>query len=366
MKNKKRLKHILAGLAAVVFASIIFLIVRTDSESKDTITVGFIMTGKADEAGWNQLHYQGIFSAGQDLDVQLIVKEEVKEYTGQCEQAIHELAEEKAEIIILSSYGYAKEVLDVVKAYPEITFYSESFDYTASNLKGYFARMYQARYLAGIVAGMQTKNNNIGYVAAMANNEVNRGINAFTLGVKRVNPKAEVTVAWSNSWDDVEQEKKLAAQLIKKEEIDVITYHQNQPNVVEVAEEYGIFSIGYHAAESCFSDNYLTASSFHWDDTYKEILLDYIRGNSKNIDTYWIGIESGAVGLSDFSSKVSPETIKEVEKAEEEIINGFDVFSGEIRDTQGKFRCNEGETISDDNLLKNLNWYVEGIKFYEG
>ena len=365
MKNKKNLKIVLLAAGILVLVWIVVLIETTGFERKDTVTVGFIMTGNTQEQGWNRLHYEGILSACEQLDATLIVKEEVKEHSGQCEQAIRELAEEEVDMIILSSYGYAGEVLGVMEEYPEISFYSESFDHAAPNMKSYFARMYQARYLAGIVAGMQTKTDCIGYVAAMANNEVNRGINAFTLGVRRVNPDAKVVVAWSGGWDDAGKEQDLALQLIEKKNADVLTYHQNQPNIVEVAEKNDVMSIGYHEAPEEVSDNFLTAAVFHWDLTYREVLLDHIRGKSDAVTTYWVGIEQGAVGLSGFSDKVAQETRAEVEQAKQEMMVGIDVFSGEIRDTEGVLRCSDGETSSDEVLLKNLDWYVEGVELYE-
>lgn len=365
MKNKKIMNTVLILTGFLLLVLIVIIIAVTGSEKRDKVTVGFIMTGNSEEEGWNRLHYEGILRVCEELDVKLKIKENVQENTGQCEAAIRELVKEDVDLIILSSYGYAKEALEVVKEYPEISFYSESFDYTAPNMKSYFARMYQARYLAGIIAGMQTESDSIGYVAAMANNEVNRGINAFTLGVKRVNPDAQVVVAWSNSWDDSEMEKKLATQLIEQKNVDVITYHQNQPNVVDVAEKYEIASIGYHEAVLGTSENFLTAAIFHWDMTYKEVLLDYIRGKSDVVDTYWVGIEHGAIGLAEYSPKVSQEAITEVENAVIEMTNGFDIFSGEIYDKEGICRCHDGEIVSDDKLLKNMDWYVEGVEFYE-
>lgn len=365
MKNRNTWKIALLGAGILILLMIVVSILIPGVEKKEQVTVGFIMTGNAQEQGWNRLHYEGILQACEELDVKLIVKEEVKENTGQCEKAIRELVKENADMVILSSYGYAQEVLPVVEEYPEIAFYSESFEYTAPNMKSYFARMYQARYLAGIIAGMQTESNQIGYVAAMPNSEVNRGINAFTLGVRSVNPEANVVVAWSNSWDDAEKEKELAKQLIEVKQTDVMTYHQNQSNIVDVTEEYRIASIGYHEPPAGVSDFFLTAAEFYWNYTYKEVLLDYIRGKSDAVSTYWVGIEQGAVGLSEFSSKVSQETIAEVEHAKQKLTTGWDVFSGEIYDCDGVIRCNEGETISDEKLLKNMDWYVEGVEVYE-
>ena len=229
----------------------------------------------------------------------------------------------------------------------------------------YFARGYQARYLAGIVAGMQTQTNCIGYVAAMPNSEVNRGINAFTLGVQLVNPDAKVIVAWSDSWNDSDEEKRLAQALIDNENVDVLTYHQNLPNVIEVAESNDIYSIGYHEPYANASDKFLTSVVFNWNYTYKELLGDYIKGKSDVINTYWFGLEKETIGLSDMSVVVSEDTKKEIETAKQRIIDGYDVFSGVIYDNEGNIRCNEGERISDDILMREMNWYVEGVEFYE-
>ncbi len=367
MKNKN-LKYILLILAMIIFVFTVIIITftgRTKKEDKDTIKVGFIMSGTSDEEGWNGLHYDGITSACTQLDIELMIKENIKEHSGQCEIAIRDLAAENVDIIILSSYGYASEVKDVVKEYPDITFYSESFDYYGDNLNCYFARIYQARYLSGIIAGHMSETDVIGYVAAMPNSEVNRGINAFTLGVKHANPEAKVVVSWSNSWDDADREKQLAQELVEKENADVLAYHQNQPNVVEFAETVGVYSIGYHEAYEGSSDKFLTAVEFRWDITYKELLSDYIRGKSDVVNTYWFGLEKNAIGLTDISPIVKPDIVTDVNTAKEEIKSGDKIFSGVIYDNQGQLRCQEDEIISDQVLMNSMDWYVEGVYIYE-
>jgi len=365
--KKSRMKYVLLALAAIVLALILFLIFFVAGHKKvedESIKVGFIMSGASTEHGWNGLHYEGIQAACDDLDIELIVKEHVKEHSGQCEIAIEELAKDNVDIIILSSYGYASEVAELVKEYPDITFYSESFDHDGENLNCYFARIYQARYLSGIIAGYMSDTDVIGYVAAMPNNEVNRGINAFTLGVKRANPNAKVVVAWSDSWDDANIEKQLAKDLIEKENADVLTYHQNNPNVIEVAESYGIYSIGYHERYDGASNHFLTSVEFRWDITYEELLSDYIRGKSDVINTYWFGLEKNAICLTDISSVVSQVAKADVKTARGEILAGDKIFSGVIYDNQGNIRCHEGEIVSDQVLMSNMDWYVEGVEIY--
>ena len=362
--NKKKRIGLLVVIAVllIMLILILFLTGKTDSKKQK---IGFIMTGSIDEEGWNGMHYKGVSAACKDLNLELLAKENVKEFQGECKPAIEELVENGCKMIILSSYGYAVEVKDIFEKYPEVSFYSSSFDTHADNVTSYFSRMYQARYLAGIIAGMQTETNKIGYVAAMPNNEVNRGISAFTLGVKRVNPEATVTVAWSNSWDDEKEEREQADNLINNTGVDVITYHQNQTYVAEEAEKAGIYSIGYHQRLENCSDKYLTAVVGDWKSTYEAVIKQYLRGDSSMEKEYWVGIDEDAVKLTEFSSVISEYTKAEVTRAMNEILAGQDVFSGVIYDNKGKLRCKENQVIQDEVLLEQFDWYVDGVEFYD-
>ena len=202
-------------------------------------------------------------------------------------------------------------------------------------------------------------------MAAMENNEVNRGISAFALGVRRVNPDAEVVVSWSGEWDNEEKEKQAAYDLIHEEQADVLTCHQNRANVVEVAEAEGIYSIGYHIAPETHSDKNLTTVECRWSLVYEEIIRAYLVGKGNRKDNYWIGLEADAVGLAAYSAEVSEEAVREVEQAKQEILSGWDVFSGKIIDNNGTLRCGEKETISDEVILEQFDWFVEGVRIYE-
>lgn len=204
MRLNKKKRIALLIVFVILLAILIALLLFMGRSSSEKEKIGFVMTGSIGEEGWNGMHYGGISAACDNLDVELLVKENIKEFEGECGTAIEDLVNQGCRMIILSSYSYAEEVKEVIEKYPEISFYSISFDYHADNVTSYFPRIYQARYLAGIVAGMQTETNRIGYVAAMPNSEVNRGISAFALGVRRVNPDAVVTVSWSNASKPIE------------------------------------------------------------------------------------------------------------------------------------------------------------------
>lgn len=363
LNKKKRIALLIVFvlLLAILIAVLLFMGKTFSKKEK----IGFIMTGSIGEEGWNGMHYKGVSAACNDLNLELLVKENIKEFQGECGPAIEDLVNRGCKMIILSSYGYAEEVKDIIEKYPEVTFYNNSFEFHADNLTSYFSRMYQARYLAGIVAGLQTESNKIGYVAAMPNSEVNRGISAFTLGVRRVNPTATVTVAWSNAWDDEEEERRQADNLIENTGVDVITYHQNQTYVAEEAEKAGIYSIGYHQRLENCSDKYLTAVVGDWKLTYEAIIRQYLRGNSANEKIYWVGIDENAVKLAEFSTVISEDIKAEVTGATNEILAGQDVFSGVIYDNEGNLRCKENQAIHDEILLEQFDWYVEGVEFYD-
>ncbi len=364
MKNKNS-HRIWLVLAVIVLLIILILIAMVGYKEKEPLKIGVIMTGSVEDSGWNGMHYQGVRYACEKLETELLVEENVKEGTGKCAEAIEELVEQGASMIILTSYSYPIEVETVITKYPEISFYGISAEYFAENMTSYFGRMYQARYLAGIVAGMQSQTGHIGYVAAMPNSEVNRGINAFTLGVRSVNPQAQVHVHWTGEWDDEALEEAATQAIIRDTKADVITYHQNQHNVARVADESGVYSIGYNQTTQGLSEKYLTAAVWDWNALYYEIIREFMQGKSNSVKSHWFGMDTGVVKLSEYSSAVTEETIQAVEAAKEKMIAGNDVFSQVIYDNQGKMRCGEGEAIRDEILLEKMDWFVDGVVIYE-
>ncbi|MBO5509887.1 MAG: BMP family ABC transporter substrate-binding protein [Lachnospiraceae bacterium] len=363
----KRTQKLLIIICALVLCIIIVILsVNTDGKKKKTdYTVGYILTGSTEETGWNGLQYQAVKAACDEHNMELIVKENIAENTGDCINAVSELIEAKADLIILTSYNYSEECYELIRDNPKIVFYSNASDRECDNLTSYFACMYQGRYISGIIAGMKTDTDRIGYVAAMENSEVNRGINAFTLGVRSVNPDATVYVVHTNTWSDEEKEKAAAAKLIDEAGVDVITYHQNEPYVVEIAEAAGIYSIGYHKKPENTTDKYLTTVSCDWNQIYGELIERFLKGNANATRHIWIGMEKGAVDCIDYSAEVTPDILAVVDEKKNEIIAGKEIFSGVIYDTEGNQHCGENETISDETLLKDIDWYVEGVKLYD-
>lgn len=365
MKNSKLVQRVLIILGLIVVAGIIVLIGMTGYKKNSLPKVGLILTGSIDEEGWNGVHYQGVLAACESLGAELIVRENVPEQKEDCDKAIRELVEDGAEMIILSSYAYPTLVQETVKKYPEVAFYGISAEYLADNLTSYFGRMYQARYLTGVLAGLKTESGNIGYVAAMPNSEVNRGINAFTLGVKSVRPDATVNVIWTYSWDDQKLEETATETLIEELGADVIACHQNQSYVSVYADSKGVYSIGYNEPVDGLSDMHLTSAVWHWDKLYYEIIREFKQGNANSVKNHWFGLDTDVIALSEYSAEVTDAEKQQIEAAKERILSGMDVFSGIIYDNEGVIRCDTGESVSDEVLLKKMAWFVDGVKLYE-
>jgi basic membrane protein A and related proteins len=221
--------------------------------------------------------------------------------------------------------------------------------------------MEQARYLSGLVAGMATKSNILGYVAAFPIPEVIRGINAFTLGVREVNPKAEVRVVWTNTWFGPQQEKE-AAEALLAAGADVIAQHQDTTEPQKAAAEAGKVSIGYDSDMGKFvGDTVLTSPIWNWGPKYVEIVKKVMDGTYAT-ESYYGGMDEGIVDLAPLSPRVSAETKQLVEQNAELIRTGkWDVFCGPVKGANGKLVVAEGNCMTDPELL-SMDYWVEGVK----
>ncbi len=348
----------LAMIVGVLFAY------NTGSEFKDDprkTRVAMIMTGLRNDHSWNESHYEALQKAGKDLNLEIAYYENVPADStaqGIMEQAI----KNGAGIVITNSYGFGDVELMVARNHPEVKFFHATGLQSAINFASFFGRVYQLRYLSGIVAGMKTKTNEIGYVAAYNIPEVNRGINAFALGVLKVNPKAKVYVSWTRSWTDESLAADATRDLFQKHHVDVLTAHVDALTPFEVADERGVWIIGYNRDNSKrFPKHFLTSLVWNWENFYipkiREVIQDKFEGRN-----YWLGLESGIMSLSDMTEYVDDATRTVVEEERNRLVHGkFDVFYGPIEDNQGVVRVGAGESMTDDAMLNRFDWFVKGV-----
>lgn len=330
--------------------------------AKEDIKVGILYVGPIGDGGYSYAHDQGRLYMEQQLGLQpSIIKESVKEEDSEVQDVIAGMIDQGANVIIGTSFGFMNGMKKAAAEYPEVKFLHCSGYEMAENMSNYFGRIYQARYLSGIVAGMKTKSNTIGYVGAFEIPEVVRGINAFTLGVRSVNPNAVVKVKWTNTWYDPAKEKE-AAKALLDEGADVIAQHQDTAGPQQAAEEKGAFSIGYNTVmESAAPKAYMTSAIWNWGPYYVEQIQAIMDGTWKS-ESYWKGMEAGIVDLAPLTANAPAGAEEKVKAAKEDIISGKNkIFVGPIKDNKGTEKVAKDQVMTDKELL-NFDWFVEGVQ----
>lgn len=328
------------------------------TEAKE-LKVGFVYNSPVSEGGWVYAHDMGRRAVATLQGAQTAFVDSVPEGPDS-ERVIRAMAAQGYDLIFTTSYGYMEPTLKVAKDFPGTVFMHCSGFKTAKNVGNYFGRIYQARYLTGIVAGGMTKSKVLGYVAAFPIPEVIRGINAFTLGALSVNPAITVRVAWTKSWYNPAMEKK-AAQSLLDQGVDIITQHQDSPETQRMAQDRGVYSIGYNSDMSRYAPKaHLTAAIWNWGPLYRRLAEEVATGTWRS-SSQWLGLESGVVGIAPFGPMVPSDLRHLVERAKDDIIAGrIAVFTGPIKDQQGEVRIPSGQVASDHDL-RSMTWFVKGV-----
>lgn len=361
------LKKVLAiVLSIAMLASVITACSDDPEEGDEKLQVGVIYISPKDDGGWSEAHARGFEEALEAIGSDKIELNELENIddgdAAQTETAIKQLIEGGAEIIFATSFGYMDTVDRLASEYEDVIFeHCSGTKSNDTNFDNYFGQIEQPRYLTGIMAGYATETNKIGYVAAFPFPEVIRGINAFTLGVRSVNPDAEVLVEWTMSWFDPDKEGENAIALINRG-VDVMSQHQDSPAALSAAEEAGILAFGYdnpmgHLAE----DAYLSAPIFNWG-AYYEMKINAMLDDSWSIENTWGGIADGMVDIDDMSDLVSEDAknkVNEIKPLLEEDGNAY-IFTGPIVDNEGNVAVEDGKTLTREEQY-SMTWFVEGV-----
>ncbi|MCX7843412.1 MAG: BMP family ABC transporter substrate-binding protein [Clostridia bacterium] len=349
-------------LVIVLALSLVFTAGCGTGASNGKVKVGFVFIGPIKDGGWTEAHYNGMNYLKEQLKVETMYRELVPEGP-ESKKAIKELINAGCNVIFTTSFGYMDPTLEAAKENPKVKFFHCSGFKTAENMSNYFGRMYEPRYLSGIVAGLKTKTNKIGYVAAYEIPEVINGINAFTLGVQSVNPNAVVKVRWSHTWIDSALEKAAAVALLD-DGCDVITQHNDSTATYIAAQERGAYAIGYNLdMPSAAPKAYMTAPVWNWGVYYVQEVKAIMEGTWKAA-AYQGGIKEGLLDLAPLTEVAPPEAKAKVEEARKQIIDGtLQVFKGPIKDQSGNIKVPEGKTLNyEDTMSMDMNWFVQGVE----
>lgn len=355
------------------------------------------INSKNDTAGYTFAHHNGITTAmeelGLDVASQLVIVDEVPEDHEQVLAAIDTLVGEGANIIFGISFGYIDAMEEAANEYTDVIFsHGTGYKSNETNFNNYFGRVYQARYLSGIAAGLKSLemgNNNIGYVAAYGTEyaETCSGINSFAMGVQAVNPDATVFVKKLGAWADEVNEAAFAEELIKSYGCGIIAQHCDSAQPQIMAENNGVFGCGYNSDMTPDAPKaHLTGAIWNWNVYYRTAMEAAMAcGGAENFvatmgtGAYYGGLAEGFVDISPLSDNCVAGTQEIVDEVKAMIISGaWDVFSGtKLEIVDGTISMVEaalmdnagneivaagGASVEDGVITGSMNYYVAGVQ----
>ncbi len=357
-------KNLVAALAAACFFSSVFC-----QDAKPPLKVGFVYVAPLTDAGWVHQHDQGrraveaaLNLPGQAPRVQTSYVENVAE-GADAERVIRDLAQQGNKLIFTPSFGYMEPTLKVARDFPDVKFESITGYKTAPNVATANARYYEGRYLAGIAAGRLSKSHLAGYVAGFPIPEVLQGINAFTLGMRSVDPIAQVKVIWLETWFDPARERD-AAMTLFNQNVDVIAFHTGSNAVMVAAQERGRMAVAYHSdMRQVAPDAQIIAVTHEWGAYYTRRTQAVLDGSWKSGDV-WGGVREGMVRVGDFGSKVPLGVRQEVLARQADIAAGrLQPFAARqaVFDNDGHEVIAASKPLSDAQI-QGMNWLVQGVQ----
>lgn len=352
MNNKLRRQFI----KSAVFAASVFAV----SAQADVSKVGFVYVGPVGDHGWTYQHDQSRLAMEKELGVETTFVESVAE-GADAERVIRKLAADGHDVIFTTSFGYMNPTVKVAKQFKDVKFEHATGYKRADNISTYSARFYEGRAIIGTMAGMMTKSNVVGYIASFPIPEVVRGINAFTIAMRKVNPEATIKVVWVNSWFDPGKEGDAAKSLIDQG-VDIITQHTDSPAPLQVAEQRGVFAFGQASDMQAFAPKaQLTAIIDDWDGYYIARVKAAMDGSWESSDT-WEGIKGGMVKMAPYGDAVPEDVRAAADKVKADIVSGaLHPFQGPLNNQAGEEIVAAGAVMSDKDLA-GMNVYVEGVQ----
>jgi len=331
-------------------------------------TAGFIYVGSKSDYGYNQAHAEAakkIASSG----IKVREEENVPE-TLDVQKTMESMINlDGATVLFPTSFGYFDpHILKMAEKYPNVIFLHCGGLYDPAkhpkNVGSYFGYIDEAQYVAGVVAGMTTKTNKLGFVAAKPIPQVLRNINSYTLGAKSVNPKVTLSVIFTGDWSMPVKEAEASNSLIDQG-ADVLSSHVDSPKVViETAERRGVFSTGYHASQAALAPKgYLTGAEWNWETVYKDYISKIQKGEA------WEhlvrgGFKEGFIKMSAYGPAVSEEAKAKAEEAKKKFMDGtLLIYSGPLKDNTGKEVIAAGTQMAQRDIkLESMAYLVDGVK----
>lgn len=337
----------------------------SEKQSQTSFKISLIANGPLTDWGFNQSHRDGLEAAkavlGGKIEAQSIG--DVPE-SGDAERTMRRLISAGSDLIIAASFGYQDTTVKLAAEFPDRKFLQAWGFKPAANLGTYSAKMYEAWYVMGLVAGKMSKSHKLGVVAAHPIPPMKWQINAYALGARQANPKTTVSVVFINHWFDPSLAAEAAESLVGQG-CDVLTgVLDNSVAVAKTAEKRGVMLIGHNTDLSGFAPRaHLVGTRWLWGKIYSDAAENMTSGVWKGTDGDLNGgFKEGYVGITDFGATVPESVRKTAMDAIEKIKAGeLAIYRGPIRDNKGNVAVPDGKTLSHGEIM-GMDWLVEGVK----
>ena len=355
-------KNLVARCACCALVAASFFIPFAATAQTPPLKAAFVYVAPLTPAGWVRQHELGRQAVQAALGdrVETRYVENVPE-GADAERVIRDLAQQGHRIIFTPSFGYMEPTLKVAREFPDVKFESITGYKTAPNVATANARYYEGRYLAGVAAGRMATQ--AGYVAGFPIPEVIQGVNAFTLGMRSVNPRASVKVVWRGEWFNPPRERE-AAMTLMNQGAEVLAFHTGSTAVMVAAQERGKLAVAYHSdMRAVAPDAQIAAVTHLWGDYYTRRVKAVLDGSWQSASV-WGGVKDGMIRVDGFGSKVPTKVRDEVLARQADMAAGkLTVFAarGPVRDNRGATVIEAGKALSDAQIL-GMNWLVEGVQ----
>lgn len=352
-----------AAVAAWISIPLTAMAAAPAAPAKPPLKVAFVYVSPIGTAGWTYQHNMGRLGMERKLGdaVKTTYVENVAE-GADSERVMRDLAMQGNKLIFATSFGYLEPALRVAQEFPDVAFEHMGGYKTSANVNIYNARFYEGRYLAGMVAGKMSRTGLAGYVAGFPIPEVVQGINAFTLGMRAANPKAQVKVVWLNTWFDPAKEREAAQSLIN-DGADMLTHHSGSTAIPALAEENvakGVRLLGYQSDMRPYAPKaQLTSVTHHWDAHYTAVAKSVIAGTWKP-KPFIGGVRERIIQMAPYSDEVPRDVQRQLNEVERAMAAGrVHPFSGKLVDQDGQVRQSKG--VLGDEALAKMDFFVQGV-----
>lgn len=326
--------------------------------AEEDAVVAFAHVGPIADEGWNWAHHQSMLAVKEAFpNLKNVIEVENVPYSADATRLFRQFVREGANIIFDTS-SKGDFLLEVSDRTPDVAFCECNGITVKDNLSWYYGETWYPSYVIGVAAGLMTKTNKLGYIAAFPLPSAYASTNAFLMGARSVNPQAELQTIVINSWFDPQAATQAGTALLDNG-CDFLFGIMDEAAYLQVAEARGAWAAMWNTDLRHYGPNaYVSSVVFDFKPYAVEQVRNRLNGTWKPAATLFP--MGGGVDRDAWGQNVPAEVAAQADAVRDKILGGWSPFEGEIRDVNGEVRVAKGQTMTEDELYL-WDWSVEGV-----